>query len=322
MLTCYDASFAAVLDAAGVDTLLIGDSLGMVMQGHEIDAAGDAARHGLPHRVRGARHEARLHHRRHAVRHLPDLAGARRSATPRELMAAGAHMVKIEGGAADGRHRRASSTERGIPVCGHLGLTPQSVHQLGGYRVQGKQRERRRARTGRRRASAGRGRRRHDRARSDARRARADVTEALRDSHHRHRRRRATAPARCWCCTTCSTSIPASKAKFVKNFMRDAGSIQAAVEAYVKEVKAKTFPRPGALVLGGRHTPSGASCHASDNLTLSPWTSFTPSPSCASACSASRTTCSCRPWAICTKGTSSSYASPSRARRARWSAYS
>ena len=82
MLTCYDASFAALLEAAGVDSLLIGDSLGNVLQGHESTlpvTLRDMVYHTA---VRRARLEARLHHRRHAVRHLPGLARRRRSATP------------------------------------------------------------------------------------------------------------------------------------------------------------------------------------------------------------------------------------------------
>src|SRR6185295_4789370 len=100
MLTCYDASFAAVLEEGGVDTMLVGDSLGNVLQGHEST---------LPVTLRDAA----------------------------AVMAAGAHMVKIEGGRPM-LETVEFLTDRGIPVCGHLGLTPQSVHQLGGYKVQGK----------------------------------------------------------------------------------------------------------------------------------------------------------------------------------------
>lgn len=136
MLTCYDASFAALLDAAGLDSLLVGDSLGMVLQGHDTTlpvTLADMAYH--------TRSVARGSKRAFLITDMPfgsfqeSPQRAFRNAT--ELMAAGAQMVKLEGGTevADTVQFLA---RRGIPVCGHLGLTPQSVHQFGGYRVQGK----------------------------------------------------------------------------------------------------------------------------------------------------------------------------------------
>jgi 3-methyl-2-oxobutanoate hydroxymethyltransferase len=136
VLTCYDASFAAMLDAAGLDSLLIGDSLGMVLQGHDTTlpvTLADMAYH--THCV------ARGSKRSFLVADMPfgsyqeSPQQAFRSAA--ELMAAGAQMVKLEGGAEFADTIR-FLTRRGVPVCGHLGLTPQSVHQFGGYRVQGK----------------------------------------------------------------------------------------------------------------------------------------------------------------------------------------
>jgi len=136
VLTCYDASFAAMLDAAGLDSLLIGDSLGMVLQGHETTlpvTLADMAYH--------TRCVARGSKRSFLVTDMPfgsyqeSPQQAFRSAA--ELMAAGAQMVKLEGGAEFADTIR-FLTRRGVPVCGHLGLTPQSVHQFGGYRVQGK----------------------------------------------------------------------------------------------------------------------------------------------------------------------------------------
>src|SRR3970040_2574322 len=136
MLTCYDASFAAVLEAAGVDSLLIGDSLGNVRQGHEST---------LPVTLRDM-----VYHTQCVARGskrafiIGDMPFSTFQVTPQEafhnaaeLMAAGAHMVKIEGGRPV-LETIEFLTDRGIPVCGHLGLTPQSVHQLGGYKVQGK----------------------------------------------------------------------------------------------------------------------------------------------------------------------------------------
>src|SRR5438046_7109762 len=136
VLTCYDASFAAMLDAAGLDSLLVGDSLGMVLQGHDTTlpvTLADMAYH--------TRCVARGSKRSFLVADMPfgsyqeSPQQAFRSAV--ELMAAGAQMVKLEGGAEFADTIR-FLTQRGVPVCGHLGLTPQSVHQFGGYHLQGK----------------------------------------------------------------------------------------------------------------------------------------------------------------------------------------
>jgi len=136
VLTCYDASFAAMLDAAGLDSLLIGDSLGMVLQGHDTTLPVT-----LAHMAYHTQCVARGSKRSFLVADMPfgsyqeSPQQAFRSAA--ELMAAGAQMVKLEGGAEFADTIR-FLTQRGVPVCGHLGLTPQSVHQFGGYRVQGK----------------------------------------------------------------------------------------------------------------------------------------------------------------------------------------
>ncbi|HQQ69828.1 MAG TPA: 3-methyl-2-oxobutanoate hydroxymethyltransferase, partial [Alicycliphilus sp.] len=143
MLTAYDATFAAVADAAGVECILIGDSLGMVCQGLpstvgvSLDTMAyhtECVTRGL-HRVQGTAwvvadlpfgsyHESREQALRSASR----------------LMQAGAHMVKLEGGGWTAPTVQ-FLVERGIPVCAHLGLTPQTVHALGGYRVQGRDEE-------------------------------------------------------------------------------------------------------------------------------------------------------------------------------------
>ena len=240
MLTCYDASFAAVLEAAGVDSLLIGDSLGNVLQGHEST---------LPVTLRDMVYHtecvARGSKRAFIVADMPF---GSFQVSPQEtlrnaagLMAAGAQMVKIEGGRPM-IETIEFLTDRGIPVCGHLGLTPQSVHQLGGYRVQGKGESegQRLLKEAKQLEQAGAG---------------MIVLEAI--------------PAALACDVTAAITIPTigigagadcsgqvlvlhdmldvypgKKAKFVKNFMRPAGSIQGAVELYVKEVKARTFPGP------------------------------------------------------------------------------
>jgi 3-methyl-2-oxobutanoate hydroxymethyltransferase len=134
-LTSYDAAFAHEVSSAGVDIILIGDSLGMVLQGHDSTlpvTVADMAYHTAC--VKRGNKGSLL------MADMPFMAYA----TPQQamdnaavLMRAGAHMVKLEGGA------WLSETvtllaERGIPVCAHLGLTPQSVNKLGGYKVQGR----------------------------------------------------------------------------------------------------------------------------------------------------------------------------------------
>jgi 3-methyl-2-oxobutanoate hydroxymethyltransferase len=240
MLTCYDASFAALLDAAGVDTLLIGDSLGMVLQGHDST---------LPVTLRDVAYHtacvARGAKRAFIIADMPfgtfQVSPGQAFANAVQLMAAGAQMVKIEGGEPMAE-TIAFLTARGIPVCGHLGLTPQSVHQFGGYRVQGK-------------------------TESQAQRLIAEA-KMLEDAGAgmlvlelipAALAREVTAQLRMptigiGAGVDCSGQVlvlhdmldvfPGKKAKFVKNFVRGAGSIQGAIEAYVREVKAKTYPGP------------------------------------------------------------------------------
>src|SRR5688572_11427979 len=239
-LTCYDASFAAVLEAAGVETLLIGDSLGNVIQGHETTlpvTLRDIVYH-VGCVTRGSKRAFIIGDMPFGTSQLSPQDTFRNAA---EIMAAGAHMVKLEGGRVMLDTVR-FLTERGVPVCGHIGLTPQSVHQLGGFKVQGRQQD-------------------------DAERIIEDaqlleeagagmivleaipaalakkVTEAVRgptigigagpDCH-----------GQVLVLYDMLDVYPGKKAKFVKNYMRLAGSIQGAVELYVKEVKAKTFPGP------------------------------------------------------------------------------
>ena len=143
MLTAYDATFAAVADAAGVECLLVGDSLGMVCQGlsSTVGVSLETMRYHVESVARGLR---RSHAAAWLIGDLPYGAyheskeQALRSAAI--LMQAGAHMVKLEGGGWTTETVR-FLVERGIPVCAHLGLTPQTVHALGGYRVQGKTEE-------------------------------------------------------------------------------------------------------------------------------------------------------------------------------------
>jgi 3-methyl-2-oxobutanoate hydroxymethyltransferase len=137
MLTCYDASFSRLLDEAGVDVLLVGDSLGMVIQGNKSTlpvSMGDMVYH--------TRCVAAGNRSAWVIADMPfgsyqeSSSQALHNATL--LMQAGAHMVKLEGGGWTAPLVRLLS-ERGIPVCAHLGFTPQSVHALGGYRIQGRE---------------------------------------------------------------------------------------------------------------------------------------------------------------------------------------
>jgi 3-methyl-2-oxobutanoate hydroxymethyltransferase len=136
MLTAYDATFAAVADGAGVDCLLVGDSLGMVVQGQASTVPVT-----LEEMAYHTRCVARGNRGAWLVADLPfgsyqqSVAQAIESSVA--LMQAGAQMVKLEGGGwtAEAVH---ALTQRGVPVCAHLGLTPQSVHALGGYRIQGR----------------------------------------------------------------------------------------------------------------------------------------------------------------------------------------
>ena len=136
MLTAYDASFATLCERCGVDVLLVGDSLGNVIQGQK-----STLPVSMEHMVYHTECVARGTHRAWIISDLPFASyqespqQALRNAA--RLMAAGAQMVKLEGGAYMAE-TISFLVERGIPVCAHVGLTPQSVHQLGGYRVQGR----------------------------------------------------------------------------------------------------------------------------------------------------------------------------------------
>lgn len=238
MLTCYDASFAALLEAQGVDVLLVGDSLGMVLQGHETTlpvTLGDMVYHTACV-ARGAK-QAFI---------ISDMAFGTFQISPQEtfahaaqLMAAGAQMVKLEGGASMVETVR-FLTERGIPVCGHIGLTPQSVHQLGGYRVQGKE-------------SAAAQKLLEDATALEQAGAGMIVLEAMPALLAAEITAQLTIPTiGIGAGAACSGQVlvlhdlldiyPGKKASFVKNYMQGANSIAAAVANYVAEVKAGEFP--------------------------------------------------------------------------------
>ena len=239
MLTCYDASFAALLSAAGVEVLLVGDSLGMVIQGESST---------LPVSL-----EQMVYHTRCVARMagnalvLADLPFGAYQQSPQQafdaaakLMAAGAEMVKLEGGA-HMAETTAFLSIRGIPVCAHIGLTPQSVHAMGGYRLQGK---------------------------SDAAAARLREEAGLLAEAGAAMLLMEMVPAALAGKITAQLSIPTigigaggavdgqvlvlydalgiypgRRARFVKNFMEGAPDIGSAVAAYVTAVKHQTFPQ-------------------------------------------------------------------------------
>lgn len=238
MLTCYDASFAAALDAAGVDSLLVGDSLGNVLQGHDTT---------LPVTLRDMVYHtqcvARGSKRPFLITDLPwgsyqeSAAQAFRSAA--ELMAAGAQMVKLEGGAEFAETVRFLAA-RGVPVCGHLGLTPQSVHAFGGYRVQGK-------------GAEAEQRLMEDAAELEAAGAGMLVLEAIPAKLGAQVTQRLRIPTiGIGAGPDCSGQVlvlhdmldvfPGKKARFVRNFMKGASGITDAVERYVRAVRDGSFP--------------------------------------------------------------------------------
>jgi 3-methyl-2-oxobutanoate hydroxymethyltransferase len=139
VLTAYDASFSHVLEQAGVDVILVGDSLGMVIQGQEstLPVTIDDMVYHTQNVVRGSE-------KVFVIADMPFMTYANAEQAIQNaacLMAeGGAQMVKLEGGAIVADTVK-QLTERGIPVCAHLGLLPQSVHRLGGYRVQGRDTE-------------------------------------------------------------------------------------------------------------------------------------------------------------------------------------
>lgn len=239
-LTAYDASFAALLDAAGVDVILVGDSLGMVIQG----------RHStVPVTV-----EDMIYHSRAVA------AGCKRAmlmvdmpfmsyATPEDalhnaariMQEGGAHMVKLEGTA-----NQAQVVERmaahGIPVCAHVGLRPQFVHKLGGYRVQG------------------RGADAAQELAQDAQVLEQAGADALllecvpAELASRIRKAVGIPVIGIGAGRDCDGQVlvlydmlgitPGKRPRFSKDFLQDGGSVAGALRAYVEQVKAGVFPGP------------------------------------------------------------------------------
>ncbi|MDD3883549.1 MAG: 3-methyl-2-oxobutanoate hydroxymethyltransferase [Gallionella sp.] len=238
VLTCYDASFAMLMDGCGVDVLLVGDSLGMVVQGRETT---------LPVTIEQmVYHTACVAAGASKAFIVVDMPFGTSQFSAREtfghavqLMQAGAEMVKLEGGA-EMAETVAFLTSRGIPVCAHIGLTPQSVHQLGGYKVQG-------------RSDAAAHKLMQDALALEKAGAGMVLMEAIPAAL-------AAEVTRMLCVPTigigagadCSGQVlvvydmlsiyPGRKPRFVKDFMVGATSVADAVGRYVTEVKAGTFP--------------------------------------------------------------------------------
>ncbi|MFZ1365333.1 MAG: 3-methyl-2-oxobutanoate hydroxymethyltransferase [Brachymonas denitrificans] len=240
MLTCYDASFASLMSQCGVDMLLVGDSLGMVVQG-----AGSTLPVTLDDMVYHTRCVARGAGNALVLADLPfgsyQQSKEQAFASSVALMQAGAEMVKLEGGAFMAE-TIAFLVARGIPVCAHIGLTPQSVNTLGGYRVQG---------------------------RDDIQAALLLQDARILTEAGAHMLLMEMVPAALAGEVSRSIAVPTigigagpdtdgqvlvvhdmldvypgKKARFVKNFMAEAGTIQNAVTHYVQQVKAGSFPAP------------------------------------------------------------------------------
>lgn len=238
MLTCYEASFASMMGRAKVDVILVGDSLGMTVQGHQTTLPVTLAQMGY-------HTEAVCRGNQEALMIVDLPFGAYQKSKEQafeaaaQLMAAGAQMVKLEGG-----QWMAETTqflhERGIPVCAHIGLTPQSVNAFGGYKVQGKTDE----------AAA------VLMAEAKAHEA-AGASIVLMECVPAGLAKQVTEALSCVTIgigagVDCDGQVlvmhdmigvyPGKPARFVRNFMQDSDSIQGAFEAYVAAVKDKSFP--------------------------------------------------------------------------------
>lgn len=244
MLTCYDASFSALLDSHHVDCLLVGDSLGNVIQGQRTTlpvSMSDMIYHTKAV-LRGL--YTRPTSRAWVVADLPfgsygNTEDALHNAV--KLMQAGAHMVKLEGGAWLADTVRVL-VQNGIPVCAHLGLTPQSVYQLGGFKVQAKTEEA------------------ANRLLKEALVLQeAGASMVVLEAVPMHVGKNVTehvsmvtigigagkdTDGQVLVLYDMLDVFPGKKAKFVKNFMVGQSSISGAIDAYVAEVKSGDFPQP------------------------------------------------------------------------------
>lgn len=239
MLTAYDSTMSALFNRCGVETILVGDSLGNVIQGHSSTTpvtVDQVAYH--------TECVARANTHAFIIADLPfasygDPAQALESAAI--LMRAGADMVKLEGG--DWQIDIIQYlVERSVPVCAHLGLLPQSVHILGGYKVQGKSKDAASLMLEQAIACEQAG-------------AQMIVLEAIPSSLGKHITEALSIPTiGIGAGADCSGQVlvlqdmlgisPGKPPKFVKNFIDGNASIEAAIKAYVREVKSGKFPGP------------------------------------------------------------------------------
>ena len=239
-LTCYDATFTRVLEAAGIGLFIIGDSLGMVLKGYEstVPVTMDDMVYYAANVARAGQHAYRIVDMPYQSYETPGQA----LATARRLVdEGGADMVKLEGGT--GQVEMVKHIVRhDIPFCGHIGLLPQSVEKLGGYKVQGR----------------------------DAAAARAIMEDALAlEDAGAGMLVMECIPSSLATEITAAVSIPTigigagpgcdgqvlvlydmlgiaaqKNPRFVKDFLRDTGTVPAAVEAYIKAVKDGSYPAP------------------------------------------------------------------------------
>ena len=241
VLTCYDASFAAHMEAAGVDVALVGDSLGMVVQGHSstLPVTLDQMVYHASLVARGL--ESTL-----MIVDLPFMQFrdpvTALTASARLMKEGGAAMVKLEGGAGWVCEVIAALVEREVPVCAHLGLTPQSVHKLGGYKMQGKTDD------------AAARLREHARAIVQAG-AELLVLESMPAALAAEITREVPIPTiGIGAGVDCDGQVlvsydmlgitPGHRPKFSKDFLAGRGSVREAFAAYVEDVRARRFPGP------------------------------------------------------------------------------
>lgn len=238
ILTCYDALFATILENCGIDVLLVGDSLGNVIQGETTTLSVT-----LDNMIYHTRCVSRGAEKAFIMADMPfgtsQLSPGQTFDNATKLLAAGAQMVKIEGGQimAETIH---FLTQRGIPVCAHIGLTPQSVHQLGGYRIQGN-------------TDSAEKQLIEDAQILEQSGATFLLMEMIPATLAKQITDILTIPSiGIGAGRACSAQVlvlhdmlglyQGKKAKFVKNFMANAGSIQEAVSDYVNAVKTNQFP--------------------------------------------------------------------------------
>ncbi|WP_243041422.1 3-methyl-2-oxobutanoate hydroxymethyltransferase [Dyella sedimenti] len=241
MLTAYDASFAAQLEMAGVDVALVGDSLGMVVQGHASTLSVT-----LDQMVYHTGMVARGLHATLLVADLPFMADRdvphALEAGARLVGEGGAAMVKIEGASPHILEAISALTERVIPVCSHLGLTPQSVHKFGGFRIQGRAQEAADALVAQAQAVEAAG-------------ASLLVLEGIPSTLGERITRAVSIPTiGIGAGPHCDGQVlvihdmlgitPGKRPKFSKDFLAGRDSVAAAIAAYAEEVRSGAFPAP------------------------------------------------------------------------------